>query len=238
MQDDSRGDGTKICKKLEQLITEYNPDVFGLNEVIINRQTKTSPLLELLKKSGYHIHFASFGAISAGVEIGSVFASRKKVQRISEHPLGNDTYWLKRDWHDFRLQLVEANIDVGGTPISVFVNHFVVLRPGNWRRHLRQREKYHRLIKSVHERNVIIGGDFNEFKWLLSGLDRLTGFQRKTGTFLNPTWRWNGQKRLIVRANYDNIFYKTSSRLNLKHFRVLDMHPSDHAPLLAVFSVQ
>jgi endonuclease/exonuclease/phosphatase (EEP) superfamily protein YafD len=86
------------------------------------------------------------------------------------------------------------------------------------------------------QKATIIGGDFNQFKFMPRLWKSRQHYHRATGSLLNPTWRLMG--KLPIQANYDNIFWTKCGVLNLEEFKVLDRNPSDHAPLIARFSVR
>ncbi|HSX32329.1 MAG TPA: hypothetical protein VLF43_03640 [Candidatus Saccharimonadales bacterium] len=83
---------------------------------------------------------------------------------------------------------------------------------------------------------TIIGGDFNQFKFMPRMWGAKSIYHRATGTLFNPTWRLIG-KIPLVQANYDNIFWTKCDTLQLEEFKVLGRHPSDHAPLIARFAL-
>jgi endonuclease/exonuclease/phosphatase (EEP) superfamily protein YafD len=238
MQDGSRGDGTSINQRLGKLIVEYSPDAFGLNEVFANTKTGESPLLEFLKKAGYNTHFCEFGQTANGWSVGSALATRQKLKRVVNHQYGPNTQSRRRLFKNHASRLIEGRVDIGGTEITILVNHFCALNPVDFRTHIRQRRGYRQIITNINSKNLIIGGDYNETKYMLSWPRTPKSLERKTGNLRQPTWRFNGKRRYLVMANLDNIFYLTTGRLNLQGFQVLDRWPSDHSPLLARFEIR
>jgi len=85
--------------------------------------------------------------------------------------------------------------------------------------------------------HMIIGGDFNELKLMPAIRALAADYHRVTGTFRQPTWRWRGQRKRFLQANYDNILWSRDPGLRMHEFSVLPFAPSDHAPLLARFSI-
>src|SRR6185436_7052361 len=81
-------DGTFLKQRLEQLIDEYDPDYFGLNEVLVDKQTGSSPVLDFFKSKGYYTHFTEFSPIHETWMIGSTLISKQKPSTVVEHPLG------------------------------------------------------------------------------------------------------------------------------------------------------
>ena len=81
--------------------------------------------------------------------------------------------------------------------------------------------------------NYIVGGDFNTMPIhpIINRLGRLLDL--RTGNLFSPTWKYNGRKSTIARANIDYVATLLGSRLSISELQVLDRYPSDHAPLLA-----
>ncbi len=237
MQDGSRGDGKVLKQRLEKIIEDYSPDLFGLNEVFANLNTDESPILELLEKSGYNVHFCEFGQTAHGWSVGSALATKRKLKRVAEHHFGPNTHSRRKLFKDHQSMLLEGRVDVGGTEITILVNHLCALNPVDFGTHLRQRKGLRKTINSIKAKNLIIGGDYNETKYLASWPRTPKNFKRHTGKLFAPTWRLNGKKRYLLFANLDNLLYKTDGNLVLQSFSLLDRWPSDHSPLLAKFEI-
>lgn len=238
IQDGSRGDGTEVCARIHELIGQYSPDCFGLNEVAVNRTTGYSPIIELLRSQGYAVHFSPFSPVSDQWAVGSVFASRRQPKHVIEHRLGRDTQAERRGYADCTVKAIEAHLEVKGQPVIILVNYLSSLAPLDWRTHITHRKSYDLLLGRLRHDNLIIGGDFNETKYMISWLRTKKGLTRKTGSLFNPTWRWNGERKRIAFANYDHLLYASKGGLRLENFAVMNRWPSDHSPLLGVFSIK
>ena len=229
----------ELCKRFDNLIDEYQPDVFGLNEVLISRKTGQSRLLQHLESRGYKTYFAPFGPKTETHLTGSALVCRHEPTTVQFPELGPDATAEWKGYKGHTTKLILARIPVAGAgTITVAVNHLAHLVPYNWRAHV----KHHRSLRKITSApdilsGTIIGGDFNQFKFMprMSGISDL--YHRATGTFFNPTWRLMGKPFSILRANYDNIMWSKNGRLSLQQFSVLPRYPSDHAPLFGRFAV-
>lgn len=236
-QDGTKGDSDELLKVLGDIIDEHSPDAFGLNEVLVDAKTGVSPILDHLTNLGYETYFCLFSPHNEQWLIGSAFASKRKPIKIKEHILGNDSLAEQRGYKGYSVRLIEANIILDGTEITVMTNYLMALFPRSWTAHVSHRRSYEKIVNNTKNKYLIIGGDFNEPKYSLPWLRLNHNYKRLTGSFFNPTWRWNGKKERLIRANYDNIVYRKNEDVLLKDFRVLDRKPSDHAPLLAIFAI-
>ncbi len=81
----------------------------------------------------------------------------------------------------------------------------------------------------------VIGGDFNTvsahpfMKSLREDLDL------KTSKPSDPTWRYRGKKKNLLRSNIDYVGTLKKGAIDMTDFEVLDAYPSDHSPLLCTF---
>ncbi|HSW99185.1 MAG TPA: endonuclease/exonuclease/phosphatase family protein [Candidatus Saccharimonadales bacterium] len=239
---ESQLSGTRLqhlLARFDTIIAEHQPDVFGLNEVLSHDGRQLPPLLEHLERRGYHTFFAPFSPESNGNFSGSAFASRVPADGITVHELGPDKYGARRGYSGNTIKLIQARLLHAGVPVHIVVNYLAHLMPYNWNMHL----KHHRAFRAVMrapelQRRTIIGGDFNQFKFMPRLWGARSLYDRATGTLLHPTWKLLGGKIPVIRANYDNIFWTKCGTVHLQDFRVLERAPSDHAPLFARFHVQ
>lgn len=239
VQSGRRDDGSKLLARFDQLIATHDPDVFGLNEVLVHRQTNVSPVLDYFKKHGYKTHFAPFSPMSDTWMIGSALVTKQKPTKLVDHQLGPDTQANKaRGYQGYHVKAIEAHLRFGGEDVAIVVNYLAALFFMNWTTHIRHRRSYERVLENVAHKSVIIGGDFNETKYMTPWLRMPRHLQRRTGSVRNPTWRWNGQRRRFALANYDNILWTKQGKLHLEEFKVLPRTPSDHSPLLGIFSIR
>jgi endonuclease/exonuclease/phosphatase family metal-dependent hydrolase len=223
-----------LTNRIDTILVNHAPDVLGLNEVVVNKATGRSALLDHLEKAGYHTYFAPFTPERNGDMSGSALVTKLEPLEVKYHELGPDKYGARRG-HTGTVKLIHAKLPLGSVPINIVVNYLAHLAPYNWSAHIKHHKAF-RLITSVPELQVgtVIGGDFNQFKFMHRLWGAKSFYQRATGTFLNPTWKLLG-KIPIIQANYDNIFWTKCGTLQLEDFKVLARGPSDHAPLIARF---
>jgi|GEM_PF-2307681 len=227
-----------LYSRFDDFIAKYKPDVFGLNEVLSHNGNEQPPLLKYLEKQGYRTFFAPFSPESNGHYSGSAFASRLDPLELSVHELGPDKYGARLGHPGNTVKLIRARLLHAGVPVNVVVNYLAHLVPYNWAVHVKHHRAFRTIVRAPElQTATIIGGDFNQFKFMPRLWGARSIYDRATGTLLNPTWRLYG-KIPIIQANYDNIFWTKCGKLLLKEFRVLDRHPSDHTPLLASFTVK
>lgn len=227
----------KLHAKLDQIIDKHQPNVLGFNEVLADCKTGESKLLKHLESRGYHTFFAPFSP-EKGQMVGSAFAYRTKQADISVHELGPDTSARMRGHPGHTVKLIRARIPHAGKQVQVVVNYLAHLVPYNWPTHMR----HHRAFRSFAaepglQSNTIIGGDFNQLRFMPTLWGAKRHYHRGTGTIWHPTWKFLGFVP-IIQANYDNIFWTKSGNLQLDYFEVLDRAPSDHTPLVARFTLQ
>ncbi len=237
LQDGTRDDGELVTKRLQELINNHNPDVFGLNEVYFKSDQDQSLIVELLKSNGYHTHFATQTVGDKGQIIGNLFASKHVPLGVTKHTFGQNARSHIAWYKTYTPQLVEAKLLINGKEITIAVVHLCVIVPSDIITHIRHRLSYNRLISRLDHTNLIIGGDFNELKYMPPWLHLPSGFRRLTGSLLNQTWLLNGKQSSLLRGNMDNIIYSTKGSIGLASFEVLDRTPSDHTPLLAKFRI-
>lgn len=226
-----------LIKRFDDIITAHAPDVVGLNEVLADKKG-ASALLKHLEKRGYHTNFAPFSPENNGQLCGSALASRVKPAQITHHDLGPDKYGAIRGFPGNTIKLIQARLPHGNRQVNVVVNYLAHLVPWNWPSHI----EHHRAFRSVMrlpdlQATTIIGGDFNQFKFMHRMWGAKSLYHRATGSLLKPTWKLVG-KIPIIQANYDNIFWTKCGTLNLEEFRMLERWPSDHTPLVARFTIK
>lgn len=237
IQDGTHDDGAALLRRLDALITEYQPDIIGLNEVLALRGTYDSRVVDALKSHGYAVHFSSVYEHSDHAVTGNVFATKLPVTSVTHHHM--ERAIGREPKHKFytQSQLIEARLHIAEQPVTVFVTHLASIWPRQWPTHIRQRKAFDTLIQTPEHDNVIIGGDFNELKMMVPWV-QVRRYKTLTGSIARPTWRWRATKRSLIHGNLDRILYGKKGNLRLKSFRVLPRKPSDHAPLLAVFTLE
>lgn len=223
--------------RLDDIIAEHEPDVFGLNEVLAD-VNGNSKLLKHLESHGYHTFFAPFSPERDGLFSGSALASRVAPTSITAHVLGPDKYGAIRGFPGNTVKLIQARLPHRNRHVNIVVNHLAHLVPWNVAAHLTHHRTFRKLMRAPElQEGTIIGGDFNQFKFMHRMWGAKSLYHRATGTFFHPTWRLMGGKVPILQANYDNVFWTKCDTVRLRNFKVLDRHPSDHTPLIAKFDV-
>lgn len=226
-----------LKRRFDQIIETHQPDVFGLNEVMADAGGH-SPLLKYLEEQGYHTFFAPFSPENNGQFSGSALVSRVKPADIAHHELGPDKYGAVRGFPGHTIKLIQARLPHGDRYVNIVVNYMAHLVPWNWPTHIAHHKSFRRLMRAPElQTTTIIGGDFNQLKFMPRMWGAKSLYHRATGTLFRPTWKLAG-KIPIIQANYDNIFWTKCGTLNLEEFKMLDRHPSDHTPLVARFIVE
>jgi endonuclease/exonuclease/phosphatase family metal-dependent hydrolase len=230
-----------VPERLDAIIKEYNPDVIGLNEVSAEKNSEDGMLIQHLRDAGYHVHYAPFGPEQWGdLSSGSVLASRRPVADVRAVPLGPNlvaAIYRREKHHTVKALCGRVPVD-GGGHVNIIVSHLAHLVPYNWGVHITHNRALRKLLEEDGLKSrTIMGGDFNEFKFMSDLWHKKAGLHRATGTFLNPTWKVSGKYR-ILQANYDNIYWTRCGDLELQEFKVLKNWPSDHSPLVARFIVK
>ncbi|HJQ08820.1 MAG TPA: endonuclease/exonuclease/phosphatase family protein [Candidatus Saccharimonadales bacterium] len=223
--------------RFDEIITKHKPDVIGLNEVLADKTTGQAPILAHLESLGYHTYFVPFSPERTGELNGSALACRHEVKNIQFLELGPDKSAARRGEPGHTIKLILASIPHAGQTVNIVVNHLAHLVPYNWSTHVVHHKAFRRIVSEAElQATTIIGGDFNQLKFMPRLWKAKETYNRATGTFLNPTWKLLG-KVPVIQANYDNIFWTKCGQLELVEFKILKRRPSDHAPLLAQFTV-
>lgn len=227
----------KLHARFDEIISTFKPNAIGLNEVVTDKSGR-APLLQHLEKLGYRTFFVPFSPEKNGHFSGSAFASLEEPVDIQYQELGPDKLGARRGHPGHTIKLIQVKLPHYGQQVNVVVNYLAHLVPYNWATHLKHHRAFRNLMRAPDlQKATIIGGDFNQFKFMPRLWKARQHYHRATGSLLNPTWRWHG-KIPLIQANYDNIFWTKCDTLTLEEFHVLNRHPSDHAPLIARFSVK
>lgn len=222
--------------RFSQIIDECTPDSFGLNEVVADA-SGDSPLLQHLEARGYHTFFAPFSPENDGRLSGSALVTRAEPMQVATHELGPDKYGSIRGFPGYTIKLIQARLPHEGQHINLVVNYLAHLVPWNWPAHIRHHKSFRKIVRLPElQYTTIIGGDFNQFKFMPRMWGAKSLYHRATGTLLHPTWKLIGRIP-VIQANYDNIFWTKCGTLKLEEFKILSRHPSDHTPLIARFTV-
>lgn len=229
----------QLCARFDEIIAEHNPDAFGLNEVLADTAEGKSALLKHLETKGYKTFFAPFSPEKNGQLGGSAFASRVEPDAIAYHELGPDKYGAIRGFPGNTVKLIHARLPHGKHHVNIVVNYLAHLVPWNWVAHVTHHKAFRSFTRRPElQKSTIIGGDFNQFKFMPRMWGAKSLYHRATGTLLHPTWKLLGGKIPIIQANYDNVFWTKCGTIELQKFQILDRTPSDHTPLMASFTIQ
>jgi endonuclease/exonuclease/phosphatase family metal-dependent hydrolase len=225
-----------LTNRFDAIVKAHRPDAFGLNEVIVNSNGE-SPLLKHLEAKGYHTFFAPFSPEKNGHISGSALVSRMPPSDIEFHELGPDKYGAVRGFPGHTIKLIRARVPHGKHQVNIVVNYLAHLVPWNWMAHAAHHKAFRTVMRLPDLQSAtIIGGDFNQFKFMPRMWGAKSLYHRATGTILHPTWKLIG-KIPIIQANYDNIFWTKCGQIELDEFKMLERWPSDHTPLVARFTL-
>jgi len=229
-----------LPRKLDSIVSMYNPDAIGLNEVFATNEGTVGILIDHLRQHGYHVHFAPFGPERGGQYNGSLLATKQAPREVTDIDLGPNKVALVRlgeAGHTVKAITAKLPLKNGGE-VNLVVSHLAHLVPYNWGVHYAHYRALRQVLAASHlQSRTIMGGDFNEFKFMPRLWHDRAGFHRATGNFLRPTWRLGGIVPLF-QANYDNIFWTKCGQIKLEEFKVLPRWPSHHSPLLGRFLIR
>jgi endonuclease/exonuclease/phosphatase family metal-dependent hydrolase len=232
----------KLLEELAVIITTYNPDCIGLNEVLRHNEHKIPLVNSLLQSHGYIYHYFSHSSpFTSDWDIGSAICSKVPLKYIEEIELGRNATAEKKGHTNFPVKAVAAKLDISeDLNIGIIVAHPINLKPSTIKDHFGHTRNLSNFIKnSSYKHNTIIGGDFNEPMYFPRSFKRRTAdhLHHKTGSKRNPTWRHNTWRKTPLRANLDKLFWTKNGALELTEFKVIESHVSDHRPLFAEFQI-
>lgn len=232
----------KLLDELGRIVTEYQPDFIGLNEVLKDTEANSPFVFDYLKdEHGYEFnHFAAASPWNGDFLIGVGFCSKTKPVAIENITINKDTPATKRGYKGCTVKAIRANVEVGEKELSIITAHPLVLRPDSIRDHYGGTKTLENLVrKEAPTKNIILGGDFNEPGFMPSAFKHKIAdvMHMRTGAAWDTTWRLNGIEHVPIRANLDQLYWTKDSDLTLKKFEVLETNISDHRPMIAVFSL-
>lgn len=228
---------------LDRLVAEHAPGCFGLSEVLSDRTTGSSFLLEHLKSKGYrYLHHAVSGAWTSKWDIGVGIASRYPLEAVTDINLGGHltSKGMERSGTSSSKALYATLRLSEDVSVEVIVAHLMHLRISHLDVHFQHRKNLTRFInETAQSPNLIIGGDFNEPTIMPGSFTALKShrFKARTGTLANPTWLSRANRQSLLRGNPDKILWSRSNSLELTKFQVVPETASDHRPLYARFSI-
>jgi endonuclease/exonuclease/phosphatase family metal-dependent hydrolase len=232
----------KLLSKLSDIVETHQPNCIGLNEVLQHKDAASPFVLDFLKKLGYkHSYFAVASPINDEWLIGAAIVSKHPLIKPEPIVLGDDTPATRRGFPGQTVKSVAAHVRLpGGKTIGFVATHPIALRLYTVRVHYIHTKSLSDFVSAgPYATNTIIGGDFNEpmrFPRSFKKMHEAT-LHHKSGTFRNPTWRYNASQRTPIRANLDRLFWTKQGTLELKKFEIIATNVSDHRPLAAVFEL-
>jgi endonuclease/exonuclease/phosphatase family metal-dependent hydrolase len=232
----------KFLAELAEIISVYNPDCIGLNEVLKHSEHEIPLVNSLLESLGYiHHYFSRSSPFTNDWDIGSAICSKIPLKYTEEIELGRNATAEKKGHNNCPVKAIATKLDFAdGIEIGIIVAHPINLKPSTIKDHFIHTRNLSDFVKnSSYKNDTIIGGDFNEPMYFPRSFKRRTAshLQHITGTKRNPTWRHNTWRNTPLRANLDKLFWTKNGLLKLAEFRVIESHVSDHRPLYAEFEI-
>lgn len=232
----------KLMVELQTILRLYRPDCIGLNEVLQHKSSTAPLIFNLLAEEQYHHrYFTPSSPVNHDWLVGTAVASRHPLHETSDIVLGHDIYAESEGFPGHKLKAIAAKVRL---PNKDFV-HFIAAHPVHLRaRFLKPHYQHTRALteflrgSGLSNESVIIGGDFNEPRLMPGSFYRANKdwLHHRTGTVLNPTWRYLSKRGHPIRANLDRLFWTKQSKLQLLNFKVLPIDVSDHRPIIATFA--
>jgi endonuclease/exonuclease/phosphatase family metal-dependent hydrolase len=232
-----------LVEALDSLIETYDPDCFGLNEVLRQNSKQTPFVLDYLEKKGYeYSYYLASGPWTKEWNIGDAIVSKYPFTYTGGIVLGDHYTIDGRDPDGTQAQAAEAEILLKkNVSVRVIAAHLMNLRVHKLPTHFRhQKSLALHIANAPQDINLIAGGDFNEFKVMPFSFARKNRkyLHARTGVFPNMTWHKSARKRALLRANPDKLFWSKNDLLRLTDFKVIPDFTSDHKPLYAKFSIR
>jgi endonuclease/exonuclease/phosphatase family metal-dependent hydrolase len=227
---------------LEDFVLEHSPDVIGLNEVVKFTEKNHIPLHKKMSELGYnHAHFAQTNRITDKFTIGSTIYSKTELKDTDTIYLGRNATAKRKGYDDFRVSAVVGSVELSGKPFQIISAHPINIKPSTLKNHYQHTRKlgsHDRVLNSAVP--TVIGGDMNEPRLFpFSVRSKLRqDFNHRTGSFINPSWRYRGQTTTILRANLDRLFWSKNHKLIQKSFYIIDTNVSDHRPIISTFEIE
>jgi len=230
----------RLLSELKRFVDQHEPDFVILNEVVHSSEDRSVLVIEYLQQLGYtYTHCASPGRLHDWL-IGAALCSRFKISRTEDIVISKDSFAAKRGYSGSTKKAISAQAALpGGHELKIIVAHPLALIDAP-KDHRVAMNKLNQLVHSeAYAENTILIGDMNEWR-LIPGAFRGKAadvMHSRTGSVLNPTWRYNAHRFTPLRANLDYLYWSKNSEFCLKDFKVLSSNVSDHRPLLATFEL-
>lgn len=196
-------------------IQKYEPDIIALNEVdrLMPRSSMQKQDEMIAEQLGYHVVYGH--NINFGAKYGNVLLSRYPIQSWTNHKLPQ----LKGKITEPR-GLIEAQLDVNGKGLNVFVTHLSLIRE-------ERPAQIDYVVRKVEEANgpTILMGDFNEG----ASSEPMTKIADVLQDSATESYHTFATDDLKVRIDY--IF--VSDGLEVKSSTAVYSEASDHLPVVA-----
>jgi endonuclease/exonuclease/phosphatase family metal-dependent hydrolase len=231
----------RLLNELKRLTDKYNPDCFGLSEVLQAQQEQSPFVSEYLKQQcGFtQNYYAPSAPLNDMWVTGTALCSKLNISKAETISLCNDSFAKRNGYPGFERKAIGVTLMLKpDKALNLIVTHPIHLTSYTLRDHFAGTEKLEQLVRSEkYSRNTILGGDLNELKYMpwsfRSHVKDIMHF--RTGNILNTTWHHNGWRMALLRANLDQLYWTKESFFQLAKFEVLRTHVSDHKPILATF---
>lgn len=231
-----------LLSEFDEIIERKKPDCICLNEVLSEKDSKQSVVINHLLNRGYvYIHHVVSGPWNKSYDIGDVIISRHPLSHNREIKLGRHLTVDGFAENKIIAKAVASNINIKSEMLTVITAHLMHLRPHTLLTHFQHQSNLTKYLRELDALNrVILCGDFNEPSLMPFSFNNKNSkiFRTKTGTFTNPTWYKKARKELLLRANPDKILWSKNSNVNLKRFEIVQSAISDHRPIFASFNIK
>jgi endonuclease/exonuclease/phosphatase family metal-dependent hydrolase len=231
----------RLLKELKRLEEQYRPDCIALSEVVQPSKDKLPPVVEHLQALGYnHNHYAHMEHISNYWMSGVVLSSKFALDDRQRHVISKNGSAARYGYPDINKEIISAAVALPGGPnVKIIVAH-PSATIDSVKQHIAGKRNLEKLIRSESfKQNTLLLGDMNEWRFMPGSFKSKVKdvMHVKTGSLLNPTWRYDARRFTLLRLNLDYIYWSKRSDFYLKDFEILSSDVSDHRPLLATFAL-
>lgn len=229
----------RLLSELKRFAEQHEPDFIALNEVAQSSRDESVLVIEYLQKLGYnYTHCASLAQFNDYWLSGAALCSRFKIGHAENIVISKHGFAAKRGYPGFTKKAISIQVTLPvGHDIKIIVAHPLATIDA-LKDHRVAMDNLNRLVHSkAYAKNTILVGDMNEWRLIPGAFKAKVAdvMHSRTGSVLNPTWRYNAHRFTPLRANLDYVYWSKNGEFSLKDFRVLSSNVSDHRPLLATF---
>ena len=238
-QSDSKTKLDRLIQELEKLIKQYQPDCVALCELVQPPEYRSQPVIKYLEKLGYaHNHQARLAHLSDYWMSGVALCSRFKLTDKQRHVISKNGSAARYGFPGIDKEIISATISLpGALDAKIIVAHPGAI-PDSVKQHRVAMKSLEKLVRSEpFTQNTLLMGDMNEWRFIPGSFRHKVAdiMHSRTGSILQPTWRYNAHRFAPLRLNLDYIYWGKQGNFLLKDFTVLSTKVSDHQPLLATF---